>query len=123
MSMLRTLCALTLLILASTACLAPDDAPDGTEGQVVRVLSAPLDRAWRETVAAIHESGIAVPRDQRPDGARAKIRTPELRVDLILLEGGETTQATVLYYDRDALSARARAESLFETIEDRLNRR
>jgi len=123
MSTLRTLCALACLLFAATACLAPDDAPDGTEGQVVRVLNAPLDRAWRETVAAIHETGVAVPSDQRPGQATAKIRTDILRVDFLFLEGGEETEVRVLYYDRDSLSARVRGESLFETIQDRLNRR
>lgn len=121
MSPLRTLLILCCSILAVTACLAPDDAPDGTEGQVVRELRAPLDRAWRETVAAIHETGVAVPRDQRPEGGSAKIRTDVLRVDLRSLDV-DTTEAVVLIYDRDALSARVRGQALLETIEDRLDR-
>ena len=123
MSTLRTLCALACLLFAATACLAPDDAPDGTEGQVVRVLNAPLDRAWRETVAAIHGTGVAVPHDQRPGQAEGRIRTDVLRVDFLFLEGGEETELTVLYYDRDSLSARVRADALLDTIQDRLNRR
>lgn len=122
MSTIRTLCALTILIIGLGACLAPDEAPDGLAGQVVRELRAPLDRAWRETVAAIHETGVAVPRNKPPEGSTAQIRTDVLRVDLLWVDGGDTTMATVLYYGRDALSARARAESLLETIEDRLDR-
>lgn len=121
MSPLRTFLVLCCSIFAATACLAPDDAPDGSAGQVVRELRAPLDRAWRETVAAIHETGVAVPRDQRPDGGAAKIRTDVVRVDLRWL-ADDLTEAKVLFYDRDALSARVRAESLLETIEDRLDR-
>jgi hypothetical protein len=122
MSMLRSLCALVCILFAAISCLAPDDAPDGTEGQVVQVMRGPLDRVWRETVAAIHETGVAVPRDQEPGQAEGKIRTDALRVDLVFLEGGEETEVTVLYYDRDSLSARVRGESLLQTIEDRLNR-
>ncbi|MCB9903338.1 MAG: hypothetical protein H6831_02935 [Planctomycetes bacterium] len=121
MPALRTLALLVCTLLAATACLAPDDAPDGTEGQVVRELRASLDRAWRETVAAIHETGVAVPRDQRPEGGTAKIRTDVVRVDLLWLDA-ERTEAKVIYYDRDALSARVRGEALLQTIEDRLNR-
>ncbi len=108
--------------LSFVACVSPDAPPHGAEGEVSRELRAPLERCWRETVAAIHELGVPVPQDQRPDVHRGEIRTEEVRVDLLWLEGGERTEARVLFHDRDPLRARVRGESLLDAIEVRLTR-
>lgn len=121
--MLRVL--LPLLILATATpcgCVAPVPRV-GAEGEVARVLHAPLDRAFRETVAAIHATGVPVPRDQRPEETHATIRTDTLLVRLERLEGGERTEARVLYHDRDAVRARSRGTALLDAVSDRLSRR
>lgn len=86
-------------------------------------MRAPLDRTWREAVAAVHQTGVVVPHDQRPGESTGTIETDILRVDLIWLTGGEETEVRVLYDDDDALRARVRGESLLNSIEDRLDRR
>jgi len=118
----RCLLIFAIFLATFTACVTPEPEPTGPPGEVVRVLRAPLDRAWRETVAAIHETGVVVPHAQRPDKARGTIQTKELRVDLVWLPGGETTEATVRYFDSDSLRARARGEGLLNSIVDRLER-
>lgn len=114
--------AALLLTAAAAACVSPDTPPHGSEGEVTRTLRAPLEQCWRETVAAIHELGVPVPQDQRPDVHRGEIRTDEVRVELVWAEGGETTDARVLFHDRDPLRARVRGESLLDQIETRLSR-
>ena len=115
------LAALALSALA--ACVSPDSPPHGAEGEVRRELRAPLERCWRETVAAVHAVGVVVPRDQRPDQHAGAIRTEELRVDLAWLPpDGSTTEARVLYHDRDPLRARVRGTALLDAVEERLRR-